>query len=51
MGLRRVTADLRFLGSYPRADRVAPTAPPGTSDADFARARAWLREVAGPTAG
>ena len=42
---------VRFLGSYPRADGVAPEVPPGTSDADFARARAWLREVAGPTAG
>ncbi len=41
-GLRRVTADLRFLGSYPRADGLAPSVPPGTSDADFVAASAWL---------
>jgi prephenate dehydratase len=45
MGLRRVASEVRFLGSYPRAtqpgDRpIAP--PPGTRDADFADARAWL---------
>jgi prephenate dehydratase len=47
MGLRRVCADVRFLGSYPRADaadhpgdgRVGP------SDDDFADAAAWLARV------
>jgi prephenate dehydratase len=41
--LRRVCADVRFLGSYPRADdggRVAP--PPGRDDPAFADAAAWL---------
>jgi prephenate dehydratase len=45
-GLRRVCADVRFLGSYPRAgaDRPAPS-PPGTSDADFTDASAWLAGI------
>ena len=37
MGLRRVCAEVRFLGSYPRADGGRPDARPGTSDADFDR--------------
>jgi prephenate dehydratase len=47
-GLRRICAEVRFLGSYPRAaqpgDRPVPP-PPGTSDADFAEAAAWLRRL------
>ncbi|HET7397234.1 MAG TPA: prephenate dehydratase [Intrasporangium sp.] len=42
MGLKRVCADVRFLGSYPRADGVRAAAPPGTSEADFQAAAAWL---------
>jgi prephenate dehydratase len=42
MGLRRVCAEVRFLGSYPRADGGRPQVKPGTSDDDFARAAAWL---------
>ena len=45
MGLRRVCAEVRFLGSYPRADGGRPDARPGTSDTDFDRARAWLDEL------
>ncbi len=45
MGLRRVCAEVRFLGSYPRADGGRPEARPGTSDTDFDRARAWLDEL------
>ncbi|HSF26093.1 MAG TPA: prephenate dehydratase [Actinomycetes bacterium] len=45
MGLRRVCADVRFLGSYPRADKVAPTVRPGTSGAEFADAQAWLAGI------
>ncbi len=45
VGLRRVCADVRFLGSYARADGVAPTVPRGTSDADFRDAQAWLARV------
>ncbi|WP_129841413.1 prephenate dehydratase [Streptomyces sp. RFCAC02] len=42
MGLRRLCADVRFLGSYPRADGVAPTVRTGTADADFLAAADWL---------
>jgi prephenate dehydratase len=42
MGLRRVCADVRFLGSYPRCDGGATQVRPGTSDAEFAQAAAWL---------
>ena len=42
MGLRRRCPYVRFLGSYPRADAVAPTVHVGTSDSDFVGARAWL---------
>jgi len=45
--LRRICADVRFLGSYPRAAHSdAPTRPAaGLSDADFADAAAWLSRV------
>jgi prephenate dehydratase len=42
MGLRRVCADVRFLGSYPRCDGGSTQIRPGTSDAEFADAAAWL---------
>ena len=43
MGLRRICPQVRFLGSYPRADEREPTArQPGTSDEDFDRAADWL---------
>jgi prephenate dehydratase len=42
MGLKRVCADVVFLGSYPRADRGRPSIAEGMSDADFATARDWL---------
>jgi prephenate dehydratase len=45
MGLRRVCAEVRFLGSYPRADGGRPDARPGTSDDDFGRAQSWLDEL------
>ncbi|WP_435987617.1 prephenate dehydratase [Terrabacter sp. LjRoot27] len=45
MGLRRVCAEVRFLGSYPRADGGRPDARPGTSDDDFDRARTWLEDL------
>jgi prephenate dehydratase len=42
MGLRRVVADVRFLGSYARCDGGTTHVRPGTSDAEFAEAAAWL---------
>ncbi|MFI5529014.1 prephenate dehydratase [Kitasatospora sp. NPDC051853] len=43
MGLRRICPQVRFLGSYPRADHGAPTAiRPGTTDRDFSAAADWL---------
>ena len=51
-GLRRICAEVRFLGSYPRhrwsaapGDRTAIPAPPGLSDADFADSAAWLARI------
>jgi prephenate dehydratase len=50
-GLRRICAEVRFLGSYPRhrwsnaaADAPVP-APAGLSDEDFADSTAWLARV------
>ena len=45
MGLRRVCADVRFLGSYERHDQIAPEVRPGTSDAEFEDAAAWLARL------
>jgi prephenate dehydratase len=45
--LRRVCADVRFLGSYPRADGQPPQVAPGTSDDDFRAASAWLERLRG----
>lgn len=44
-GLRRVCAEVRFLGSYPRGDGSRTQVPPGTSDEDFAAAAAWLAHL------
>jgi prephenate dehydratase len=45
MGLRRVCADVRFLGSYPRRDGGGSPIRAGTSDAEFADAAAWLNRL------
>jgi prephenate dehydratase len=45
MGLRRVCAEVRFLGSYPRQDGARTQVRPGTSDAEFAQAAAWLARL------
>ncbi|MCA0337342.1 MAG: prephenate dehydratase [Actinobacteria bacterium] len=45
MGLKRVCADVVFLGSYPRADGQEATIAPRNSDADFAAARDWLNAI------
>lgn len=43
--LRRICSDVRFLGSYPRADTAAPAVRSGTADRDFADAAAWLTRL------
>lgn len=45
MGLRRVCADVRFLGSYPRADGVRVAVRPGTTETDFTDAAEWLTDL------
>ncbi len=45
MGLRRVCADVRYLGSYPRVDGQRPTLRRGVSDPDYHDAQAWLSRV------
>ncbi|HEY8473533.1 MAG TPA: prephenate dehydratase [Natronosporangium sp.] len=50
MGLRRICADVRFLGSYPRhrpPGTAEPPAPPpaGLSDQDFQAAADWLARI------
>ena len=50
MGLQRVCAEVRFLGSYPRADGVEAQVSRGTGDKDFVEARAWLRSLRSPSA-
>lgn len=45
MGLHRVCPQVRYLGSYPRADGLAPVPPTGTADHDFTAARRWLTQL------
>lgn len=45
--LRRVCADVRVLGSYPRADGVAAAVRAGTTDEDFRDSAAWLARLRG----
>lgn len=47
MGLHRVCADVRYLGSYARADGLSPIMAESTSDADFAEAQRWLQALRG----
>ncbi|MFG3254098.1 prephenate dehydratase [Streptomyces sp. NPDC048172] len=42
MGLKRACREVRFLGSYPRADEQPPTLRAGTGDDDFVAAADWL---------
>jgi prephenate dehydratase len=43
--IRRECADVRFLGSYPRADGVPASERPGTGDLDFSDAHAWVDRI------
>jgi len=45
IGLHRICADVRYLGSYPRADGGRPVLRRGVSDAEYAQAQAWLARV------
>jgi len=42
VALRRICAEVRFCGSYPRADGARAFVRPGVADADFAAAQTWL---------
>ncbi|MEU6790722.1 prephenate dehydratase [Nonomuraea wenchangensis] len=44
-GLHRICGEVRFLGSYPRADGMAPQIKRGTSDEEFSEAGEWLARV------
>jgi prephenate dehydratase len=44
-GLRRICADVRYLGSYPRHDGLLPEMRIGTSDDDFSEANEWLSNI------
>jgi prephenate dehydratase len=43
--LKRICEDVRFLGSYPRADLVAPTNHPATSDLNYHTSCAWVEAL------
>ena len=43
--LRRICADVRFLGSYPRADGVGARERAGTSDVEFTDAMTWVKRL------
>lgn len=45
MGLHRICADVRFLGSYARHDGKEPVVRTGMGDDDFASAAAWLERM------
>lgn len=47
MGLHRVCADVRFLGSYPRHDGREANVREGVTDQDFASALVWLNKLKG----
>lgn len=41
-GLKRICADVRYLGSYPRHGATQSQLREGVSDADYAQAKAWF---------
>jgi prephenate dehydratase len=45
--LHRICADVRFLGSYPRADGTPVNMRPEVSDAAFRDASEWLARLRG----
>ncbi|WP_411375161.1 prephenate dehydratase [Arthrobacter sp. MPF02] len=47
-GLHRISPGTRFLGSYPRADRLESAVEAHTSDQAFAAAKAWVGAILRP---
>lgn len=47
MGMHRICKDVVYLGSYPRADLVAPNVPIGAHAADYVAAHDWLNAIGG----
>jgi prephenate dehydratase len=45
MGLHRTCSEVRFLGSYPRADGGSTIVTSATSDTAFSEAHTWLRQL------
>ncbi len=45
IGLHRICADVRYLGSYPRSDGARPALRRGVSDAEYGQAGAWLARI------
>jgi prephenate dehydratase len=43
--VRRICADVRYLGSYPRADGTPTPLPTGRDDESFTDAAAWLGQI------
>ena len=43
--LRRICADVRFVGSYARSDQAQPLVRRGTEDKDFQEAAEWLARI------
>ncbi|WP_232317977.1 prephenate dehydratase [Neomicrococcus aestuarii] len=51
MGLHRITPEIRFLGSYPSADRLSPSFGRHNSEEAYRDARAWVDRLRGLTDG
>lgn len=47
VGLYRTCPEVKYLGSYPRVDRVRAQIQPGTSDEDFQSGRDWVAGILG----
>lgn len=47
-GLRRVCAEVRFLGSYPRAEDTPTQVPHEATSTAYEESRAWLESLTGP---
>lgn len=50
-GLRRTCRDVRFFGSYPRADGRAPVVPPHADAGTYAEALRWVDSLGGTDGG